>query len=137
VASFDGDSVTRVPVSGGDPVTTYAGTDGAHGVAFDGSYIWITNRDQGTVTKLSPADGSVAGGPCTVGSKPSWVTFDGKYIWVSNSVNVRATEYTVGQQQRDAAEGERWWACRHLRGGGLAIRDGVRRRERLGGELVG
>ena len=59
--------------------------DGPRGVAFDGTYIWVANRDDGTVSKINPVTGTVIGTPIAVGSQPLGVAFDGTNIWVTNN----------------------------------------------------
>jgi len=53
------------------------------GVAFDGSHIWVTDRDSNSVRKLETDFGSVVGTYST-GAGPTWIAFDGLRIWVSN-----------------------------------------------------
>jgi DNA-binding beta-propeller fold protein YncE len=53
-------------------------------LAFDGANIWVTNKDDNTVTKLRGSDGANLG-TFPVGFVPTWITFDGANVWVSNS----------------------------------------------------
>jgi len=49
--------------------------------AFDGSYVWITNFGDGTVTKLRPNDGTQ--NVYSVGPNPTGIAYDGASIWVA------------------------------------------------------
>ncbi len=53
------------------------------GVAFDGANIWVTNWEDGSVTKLLASTGAVVG-TYSVGANPVGVAFDGANIWVAN-----------------------------------------------------
>src|SRR5204862_4044534 len=53
------------------------------GVAFDGANMWVTNRNDGTVTKLRANDGGVLG-TFMAGARPYGIAFDGANIWVTN-----------------------------------------------------
>jgi hypothetical protein len=61
--------------------------NGSDGVAFDGTYIWMTNFwngfGNGTVTKQLAATGQIAG-TYNVGVAPGHLVFDGTNIWVAN-----------------------------------------------------
>ena len=55
---------------------------GPEAVAFDGSYLWVTNQFTDTVTKMI-ADGSIVG-TYGVGERPLGVATDGQSVWVAN-----------------------------------------------------
>jgi DNA-binding beta-propeller fold protein YncE len=61
------------------------------GIAFDGIYIWVANRDDNTVTKLRASDGSLVG-TYAVGIGPMGIGFDGANIWVTNSGDKNVTK---------------------------------------------
>ncbi len=63
---------------------TYSVGSQPHGIAFDGTNIWVANYNSNSVTKLNASDGSTVG-TYTVGSYPECVAFDGTNIWVANS----------------------------------------------------
>ena len=52
-------------------------------IAFDGTNMWVTNRGDDTVTKLSPAGAML--GTFAVGSDPVGIAFDGTHMWVAGS----------------------------------------------------
>jgi hypothetical protein len=56
--------------------------NGPEAVAFDGTYLWVTNQFDDTVTKMS-ADGSILGA-YPVGEQPLGVATDGISVWVAN-----------------------------------------------------
>ncbi len=58
-------------------------TINASGVAFDGGYIWVTNANDNTVSKVRACDGTVIGTYPT-GVYPNSIAFDGSHIWVVN-----------------------------------------------------
>ena len=66
--------------------TTANVTVGSHpaGVAFDGTNIWVTNQNSGTVSKINPSTNTVTA-TVTVGTNPCGVAFDGTNIWVANN----------------------------------------------------
>ncbi len=81
---------TNITVGSSDPT----------GVVFDGSNIWITDANVGTIVKLDSA-GSILQ-TVTVGAAPYFPAFDGANIWIpnnfSNSVTVlRASNGTILQ----------------------------------------
>ena len=70
---------------GANQTASFGVGNGPEGVAFDGASLWVSNRSDGSVTKLRASDGACAG-TCTfaVGSLPIGVAFDGANIWVAN-----------------------------------------------------
>jgi YVTN family beta-propeller protein len=60
------------------------------GIAFDGASIWVTNKLNGTVTKLLVSDGEVLG-TFSAGSEPQAIAFDGVNIWVTNESSSTVT----------------------------------------------
>jgi DNA-binding beta-propeller fold protein YncE len=70
-----------------DPQTYAATTVGTgfaslRGVLYDGAHIWVTDRNAGTLLKLSPAGAILQ--TVTVGTHPLLPVFDGANIWVPN-----------------------------------------------------
>jgi DNA-binding beta-propeller fold protein YncE len=54
------------------------------GVLFDGTYVWVTDGYNNTVSKLQPADGTVLATYPTMGTSPLHLAFDGENIWVTH-----------------------------------------------------
>lgn len=52
-------------------------------MAFDGTYIWVANNSDSTVTRLRAADGKSAGN-FPAGPAPHGVASDGANIWVAD-----------------------------------------------------
>ena len=57
------------------------------GVAFDGSYIWVTNSYSNTVWKLDPDTGKELAGYAT-GIFPLSIIYDGTNMWIGNGTVV-------------------------------------------------
>jgi DNA-binding beta-propeller fold protein YncE len=62
--------------------TVSTGFASLRGVLYDGAYIWVTDRNAGTLLKLSPAGAILQ--TVTVGTHPLFAVFDGANIWVPN-----------------------------------------------------
>ena len=52
-------------------------------MAFDGTYIWVANWPDDSVSKIYAVTGDVVD-TITVGTAPIGVAFDGNHIWVTN-----------------------------------------------------
>jgi len=72
----------------GKPIEIRTG-EGPSGMAFDGRHLWVANFLNANLSKINPADNSVA--DISVGVSPLGVAFDGTHIYVtdraSNSVS--------------------------------------------------
>jgi DNA-binding beta-propeller fold protein YncE len=55
-------------------------------IAFDGTNMWVTNFDGGTVTELSPTGATL--GTYAFGTDPVGIAFDGTNMWVTGATNV-------------------------------------------------
>jgi YVTN family beta-propeller protein len=71
----------KIPIPGSGP----------NGIAFDGTYLWVSNYYSNTVSKVSISSSSVVG-TFTVGSGPRGVVFDGTFIWVANYLSNTVTK---------------------------------------------
>ena len=69
--------------------------DAPRGVAFDGTHIWVANRNGGTVSKIVAATGAVTD-TIAVGDSPREVAFDGTHIWTANSSDDTVSKIAVG-----------------------------------------
>lgn len=54
-----------------------------HGVAFDGTHVWVANHNDRSVSRIDPATGTRV--DYLIGGGPYGVAFDGTYIWVANN----------------------------------------------------
>ena len=61
---------------------TGTGTSSPHGIAYDGTSIWVANLANDSVSKINPATGTKTDYP--TGDQPIGVAFDGTSIWVTN-----------------------------------------------------
>ena len=70
---------------GQDPgrAATFTGGPSPFGVAYDGTYIWVTNNGSNTVSRFNPVTG--IRDDFTVGGNPQGVAYDGTSIWVVNN----------------------------------------------------
>ena len=59
---------------------------GSHpvGVSSDGTHVWVTNYDDGTVSEIDASTGTVVN-TINVGSRPPGVSSDGTHVWVTNA----------------------------------------------------
>jgi len=94
VANWDGGTVTKVRTSDGSTLGSFAVGTNPHGVAFDGSNIWVTS-EAGTVTKLRAVDGANLAS-YNVGCGANDVAFDGTNMWIATECGtvkkLRATD---------------------------------------------
>jgi len=78
-------------------------------MAFDGTSIWVSNNNDGTVSQLNASDGEILG-TFKVGTLPNGIGFDGVNIWVANSASntvtkLRVSEAGVGPRSQTFAVG--------------------------------
>jgi hypothetical protein len=83
--------LTKLSAATGAVLGTVTLPDGWGAMAFDGTYIWITDNTANTVIKLQASNGTVAG-TYPVGSDPVAIAFDGVNIWVANQVSNNVTK---------------------------------------------
>jgi YVTN family beta-propeller protein len=50
-----------------------------------GGAVWVTNSDDGTVSRIDPGSNTVRGSPIRVGTRPVFLASDAGTIWVANS----------------------------------------------------
>jgi DNA-binding beta-propeller fold protein YncE len=78
----DGFGLTELQASDGKLLLWYRNVVPSD-LVFDGSNIWVTQYNSGTVIKLRASDGKELGS-FAVGPRPGAVLFDGTNIWVAN-----------------------------------------------------
>ena len=71
-----------------------------HGIAFDGTHIWVTNSGNNTVSKIDISDNSVDE-PVRVEKNPHGIAFDGTHIWVTNSGNNTVSKIDISNNSVD------------------------------------
>jgi hypothetical protein len=64
---------------------------GPRRVLFDGTYLWVSNYDDDSVSKVRPSDGELIA-TYPVGDTPWGMTFDGSNLWVVNSRPSKVTK---------------------------------------------
>jgi len=74
---------TYQPGDGPGGIGTFKIVDGAAGVLFDGTNLWVVNNGDSTLMKITPATGSIVATYAT-GKGPFSVAFDGAKVWVTN-----------------------------------------------------
>jgi len=77
--------VVKINISTGAIVGTYATGNDANDVLFDGTYIWIVNSNDGTLTQLLASTGALQGTFATGLADPSTIAFDGTNLWVASA----------------------------------------------------
>jgi len=79
-------NVTKLRVSDGTILGTYAVGTSPQGVVFDGANIWVANYLDNTLTKLRAIDG-VTLATISLGNSlnPQWLAYDGANIWVTDN----------------------------------------------------
>lgn len=99
VAVFGGNYVAKLNLSCHE-LARYTVGRGPFGLTSDGSYIWVTNYTDGTVSKLQMSTGAVVG-TYAVGSHPRGVTLWASSVWVANegSNNVTKLDISTGALQ--------------------------------------
>ena len=68
---------------GGTVVNTIPVGSEPLGVSSDGTHVWVTNVDDGTVSEIDASTGTVVN-TISVGSGPYGVSSDGTHVWVAN-----------------------------------------------------
>jgi YVTN family beta-propeller protein len=69
-----------------------------NGIAFDGTYIWVTLESGNAVVKVNATTGAIVDSYPTGGANPRGVIFDGTAIWVANygSNNIAKISQSTG-----------------------------------------
>jgi DNA-binding beta-propeller fold protein YncE len=83
-------TISELRASDGTLIGKYSDKLGAAGIAFDGTYMWVTSFASPAVTRYGP-DGKEAG-TFKVGLGPLNMAFDGANMWVANSKDLTVTE---------------------------------------------
>jgi DNA-binding beta-propeller fold protein YncE len=94
-------TVSKLRVSDGKVLGTFAVGSRPTGIAFDGANMWVGNRSDGTVSKLRASDGKL------IGTFDSYtgaygIAFDGSSIWIAGD------PYVVELRASDAAKIGLW-----------------------------
>jgi len=80
---YPGDgTVVKIHPGDGTIAGTYNAGFAPNGIAFDGTYIWMTDQ-LGMVHQLRASDGAHIGTYQT-GKRPQWVTLGEGHVWITN-----------------------------------------------------
>ncbi len=116
----------------GTGVRTSVG-NGPSDITFDGSYLWVANAQDGSISKIRPRDGVVED-TFSVGTNAFGVAYDGSHVWVAANNDgaihkvrpsdgaIVATISTPGQPRFLAFDGTYLWASNHGLGTVMKIR---------------
>jgi len=80
---FFSGTVSKLRPDDGRMLGSYAVGDGAAGIAFDGTRIWVAAQGENLLLRLDPRDGRVIERHPT-GAGPIGVVSDGSQVWVAN-----------------------------------------------------
>lgn len=74
------------------------------GLAFDGTFMYVSNKLDNNVMRIRVSTGLVEGSPVAVGNAPTALAFDGTFIYVANSgsnsvTRIRASTFAVEGSQ--------------------------------------
>ena len=78
-------TITKLSATDGALLGTFTSVQPVGGIAFDSSYLLVTNPTYANVSRLRVSDGAFLGSfPTGTGTRPTQVLFDGANIWVNN-----------------------------------------------------
>ena len=80
VANRDDGTVSKLRASDGSVVGTFSIPGGGYGVAFDGTYMWLSGDV--LIYVLRASDGAVVGHR---NLQTTGVAFDGAYVWIAET----------------------------------------------------
>src|SRR5688500_8553576 len=83
VTNFFGKTVTRLRAADGFNLGTFDVGDGAAGIIYDGSTLWVACHGDDSIVRVS-TNGSIISTYAT-GNGPFSIAFDGVRVWVPNS----------------------------------------------------
>lgn len=79
-------------------------------LAFDGRWLWITDRDNGSIDRIDPETGNLTRTVAAPGFSPGGLTYDGQGMWVADAGTGRLTRMRGGRlQRRNPVAAEDWF----------------------------
>ncbi len=79
-------------------------------LAFDGRWLWLTDRDIGRIDRIDPETGELTRSVGAPGFSPGGLTWDGQAIWLADAGTGRLTRMRGNRLQRqDPVLAERWF----------------------------
>ncbi len=80
-------------------------------LAFDGRWLWLTDRDLARIDRLDPVNGELTRSVAAPGFSPGGLAWDGRSFWVTDAGTGLLTRLRGARlQQRDAVAADDWFA---------------------------
>lgn len=79
-------------------------------LAYDGRWLWVTDRDNGRIDRIDPETGKLTRSVGAPGFSPTGLTWDGHAMWLADAGTGRLSRMRGGRlQRRDTVLAERWF----------------------------
>jgi len=79
-------------------------------LAFDGRWLWLTDRDNGRIDRIDPETGDLTRSVGAPGFSPVGLAWDGTAMWVTDSATGRLTRMRGNRlQRRDEVAADAWF----------------------------
>jgi len=79
-------------------------------LAFDGRWLWVTDRDNGRIDRIDPETGRLTRSVGAPGFSPGGLAWDGHAMWLADAGTGRLSRMHGGRlQRRDTVLSERWF----------------------------
>lgn len=79
-------------------------------LAFDGRWLWLTDRDNGRIDRIDPETGDLTRSVGAPGFSPVGLAWDGRAMWVTDSATGRLTRMRGNRlQRRDEVAADAWF----------------------------
>jgi streptogramin lyase len=79
-------------------------------LAFDGRWLWITDRDNGRIDRIDPETGDLTRSVGAPGFSPVGLAWDGRAMWLTDSGTGRLSRMRGGRlQRRDTVAADDWF----------------------------
>ncbi len=79
-------------------------------LAYDGRWLWMTDRDQARIHRIDPATGDVTRSVAAPGFSPAGLAWDGRALWVTDAGTGRLTRLRGARLERhDMVAADDWF----------------------------
>lgn len=79
-------------------------------LAYDGRWLWMTDRDQARIHRIDPENGDVTRSVAAPGFSPGGLAWDGRALWVTDAGTGRLTRLRGGRLERhDMVAADDWF----------------------------
>jgi hypothetical protein len=79
-------------------------------LAYDGQWLWVTDRDNGRIDRIDPEDGSLTRSVGAPGFSPVGLAWDGQAMWLTDAGTGRLTRLRGNRlQRRDVVSADDWF----------------------------